>query len=261
MPAPALEDDQRFAEVAAVARRAGRDARSGGAALRAPLRGLPTHGGVAGVRRPLARRPCPGASRHRSPPPARGHREPQGLARRRAGGRCCQSVDSPFLGACVDFGNNISLLEDPLETVTEARALCGDHASQGHGGAALRPTGFELSEVPLGTGLCPLAEDDRGPPGGSAGAPLCLEMITRDPLTVPYLDGRLLGRPSRSATTPAWSAVSSRRCSPRPARRPLPRIVGTRASRRWSRPRTRTCAARPRSPDSRSSSEAEAPAA
>jgi hypothetical protein len=45
--------------------------------------------------------------------------------------------------------------------------------------------GFELSEVPLGEGLLPLAEMIAALRARRPEAPLCLEMITRDPLPVP----------------------------------------------------------------------------
>jgi sugar phosphate isomerase/epimerase len=98
-----------------------------------------------------------------------------------------RSVDSPYLGACVDFGNNVSLLEDPLDTVTRL----APHAVTTHlKDMALRPydRGFELSEVPLGTGLCPLAKMIEVLRTARPAVPLCLEMITRDPLKVPYRD-------------------------------------------------------------------------
>ena len=98
-----------------------------------------------------------------------------------------RSVDSPYLGACVDFGNNIALLEDPLDTVRKL----APHAITTHlKDMALRPyeRGFELSEVPLGTGLCPLAKMIEVLKAARPEIPMCLEMITRDPLKVPFLD-------------------------------------------------------------------------
>jgi sugar phosphate isomerase/epimerase len=98
-----------------------------------------------------------------------------------------RSVDSPYLGACVDFGNNVAFLEDPLE-LTEALA---PYAITTHlKDMAVRPyeRGFELSEVPLGTGFLPLARMVEVLRKHRPEVPLCLEMITRDPLEVPYLD-------------------------------------------------------------------------
>jgi sugar phosphate isomerase/epimerase len=96
-----------------------------------------------------------------------------------------RSVDCPYLGACVDFGNNVSLLEDPLDTATQlAPYAITTHLKD----MALRPyaDGFELSEVPLGTGFCPLAKMVEVLRKAKPRLPMCLEMITRDPLKVPY---------------------------------------------------------------------------
>ena len=94
-------------------------------------------------------------------------------------------LDSPRIGACVDFGNNISLLEDPLETIrTLAPFAVTTHIKD----MAVRPyaDGFELSEVPLGEGMVPLRHAIDAVKTARPDVRLCLEMITRDPLKVPY---------------------------------------------------------------------------
>lgn len=96
-----------------------------------------------------------------------------------------RDLQSPRIGVCVDFGNNISLLEDPLETIrTLAPFAVTTHIKD----MAVRPyaEGFELSEVPLGEGLVPLAEAIAAIKAARPDVRLCLEMITRDPLRVPY---------------------------------------------------------------------------
>jgi sugar phosphate isomerase/epimerase len=96
-----------------------------------------------------------------------------------------KSLDSPRIGACVDFGNNISLLEDPLETIgTLAPFAVTTHIKD----MAVGPyaDGFELSEVPLGEGMVPLAKAIAMIKAARPDTRLCLEMITRDPLRVPY---------------------------------------------------------------------------
>ena len=95
------------------------------------------------------------------------------------------ALDSPRIGACVDFGNNISLLESPMETM---KALAPFAVTTHLKDMAVRQTadGFELSEVPLGEGLLPLADMIAELKAHRPEAPLCLEMITRDPLKVPY---------------------------------------------------------------------------
>jgi sugar phosphate isomerase/epimerase len=96
-----------------------------------------------------------------------------------------RSVGSPYLGACLDFGNNVALLEHPLDT---AKALAPYAVTTHLKDMAVRryEQGFELSEVPLGTGMCPLAEMIGVLRAARPEVPLCLEMITRDPLKVPY---------------------------------------------------------------------------
>lgn len=98
-----------------------------------------------------------------------------------------RSVDTPYLGACVDFGNNVAFLEDPLEL---AEALAPYAITTHLKDMGVRPyeKGFELSEVPLGTGFLPLARMVEVLWKRQPNLPLCLEMITRDPLEVPYLD-------------------------------------------------------------------------
>jgi sugar phosphate isomerase/epimerase len=98
-------------------------------------------------------------------------------------------IDSAHVGVCVDFGNNISLLESPLETVrTLAPFAVTTHLKD----MAVKPTadGFGLSEVPLGDGFLPLAEIIGVLRAKRPDIPLCLEMITRDPLPVPYKTDR-----------------------------------------------------------------------
>lgn len=94
-------------------------------------------------------------------------------------------LDSAKIGACVDFGNNVSLLEDPIATIrTLAPYAVTTHVKD----MAVRPShgGFDLSEVPLGEGLVPLRDGIRILREARPDVRFCLEMITRDPLRVPY---------------------------------------------------------------------------
>lgn len=134
-----------------------------------------------------------------------------------------KSVDSPYLGACVDFGNNISLLEDPLDTITKlAPYAITTHLKD----MALRPyeRGFELSEVPLGTGFCPLAKMIEVLRAARPEVPMCLEMITRDPLKVPYLDDAYWATYEKR-DEPRIEAFRTRVLS-KAAPEPLPRTAG-----------------------------------
>src|SRR5262245_59821888 len=94
-------------------------------------------------------------------------------------------VGSEYLGACVDFGNNVALLEDSLEVAEKlAPYAVTTHLKD----MAVRPydEGFELSEVALGEGSTPLAKIISTLRKRRSDLHICLEMITRDPLKVPY---------------------------------------------------------------------------
>lgn len=95
-------------------------------------------------------------------------------------------ISSPHLGACVDTGNSIALLEDPVQVVeTLAPYAVTTHIKD----MAVQetPVGFLLSEVPLGQGMLDLPRlfalfEKHNPEIGYH-----LEMITRDPLDIPCL--------------------------------------------------------------------------
>jgi sugar phosphate isomerase/epimerase len=94
-------------------------------------------------------------------------------------------IGSESIGACVDFGNNVSLLEDSLEVAEKL----GPYAVTTHlKDMAVRPynDGFELSEVALGDGATPMAKIISTLRKHRGDIHICLEMITRDPLKVPY---------------------------------------------------------------------------
>ena len=97
-----------------------------------------------------------------------------------------ESYDSPFVRACVDFGNNVALLDDPYETV---EALAPFAASVHVKDQSLTPTadGFLLGDVPLGTGSLDLPRMVRAIRAAWPAANFSLELITRDPLRVPCL--------------------------------------------------------------------------
>lgn len=91
-----------------------------------------------------------------------------------------------YFGVCLDTGNSISLLDDPMDVVTRLApyAVCThikDMAMKEY------PGGFLLAEVPMGEGML----DMRAVIGTIAKArprtKLTLEMITRDPLKIPCL--------------------------------------------------------------------------
>lgn len=96
------------------------------------------------------------------------------------------NLGSEWVGVTLDFGNNVSFLEDPMEVIkTLAPYAFSTHVKDM--GVKDYQDGFLLSEVPLGEGIVDV----------KAGVDLCkkfnpdttftLEMITRDPLEIPYL--------------------------------------------------------------------------
>lgn len=97
-----------------------------------------------------------------------------------------KSYSSEYLGACLDFGNNISLCEDPMEVVEKlAPFTITTHVKDM--GVEPYDNGFLLSELRLGEGFLDLKKMI------SLLRPtvrLNLEMITRDPLKVPCLTDR-----------------------------------------------------------------------
>jgi len=94
--------------------------------------------------------------------------------------------DSPFVGVCIDTGNNIALLETPQETVE----LLAPHVFTTHlkdMGVEEYADGFLLAEMPLGTGFLDLATIVKTLRRAQPDIHLNLEMMTRDPLKIPYL--------------------------------------------------------------------------
>lgn len=93
---------------------------------------------------------------------------------------------SDWLGVCLDTGNNLALLEDPLASV-RALAPWTRTVHLKDIGVEEAADGFRMAEVPLGKGVLDLksivAEVRKHQPK----ARFQLEMITRDPLSIPCL--------------------------------------------------------------------------
>lgn len=117
-----------------------------------------------------------------------------------------------FVGACVDVGNNIALLEDPVEV---CRAL-GPWALTVHfkdQGVREYEDGFLLADVPLGKGCIDLPEVIRVLKQKRPTVVFQLELITRDPLKVPILTESYWATfPDLKAATlaSAWNLVKKR---------------------------------------------------
>lgn len=93
-------------------------------------------------------------------------------------------LSSEWVGATIDFGNNLALLEDPTEVV---QALAPYALSTHIKDMAVEPyaDGFLLSEVPLGKGILDLPKLVSLCRSSNPAVTFSLEMITRDPLQIP----------------------------------------------------------------------------
>jgi sugar phosphate isomerase/epimerase len=100
-----------------------------------------------------------------------------------------QRHSSEYFGSCLDFGNNIALLDQPMEVIEKLApyAVCTHVKNMG-----VEPCsdGFLLSEVLLGNGYLDLKQAVNTVRGVRPKTNLSLEMITRDPLNVPCLTDR-----------------------------------------------------------------------
>jgi sugar phosphate isomerase/epimerase len=97
-----------------------------------------------------------------------------------------KQISSEWVGVTLDFGNSISLMEDPDKVVdqllpylfsTHVKDMSFEEYSDG----------FMMSEVPLGTGMIRLADIFEKCRKQNPSVTFNLEMITRDPLAIPCL--------------------------------------------------------------------------
>lgn len=93
---------------------------------------------------------------------------------------------SEYLGSCLDFGNNMSLLDDPM-AVVEALAPYAVSTHLKDMAVEEYPEGFLLSEVPFGEGMLDLKKMVAVVREARPKTRFTLEMITRDPLQIPCL--------------------------------------------------------------------------
>jgi sugar phosphate isomerase/epimerase len=101
--------------------------------------------------------------------------------------RIIEDIGSEWVGVTLDFGNNVSLLEEPMEVIrTLAPFAFSTHVKDM--GVKAFDKGFLLSEVPLGTGIVDLKEAVSLCQKYNSAVTFSLEMITRDPLEIPCLE-------------------------------------------------------------------------
>jgi sugar phosphate isomerase/epimerase len=95
-----------------------------------------------------------------------------------------KQVGSEYVGVCYDFGNNISLCEDPVDTYRLLAPLT-IYVSFKDMAVAPYEDGFLLSEVALGEGLLDIPGMVKGLQKRDPNMIFALEMITREPLKIP----------------------------------------------------------------------------
>jgi sugar phosphate isomerase/epimerase len=97
-----------------------------------------------------------------------------------------KELGSEALGATVDLGNDLALLERPEQTVRNlAPFALASHLKDAQ--LAETTDGFLLADVPLGEGFLDVAGLTRQLREANPRITMTLEMITRDPLRVPCL--------------------------------------------------------------------------
>jgi 3-oxoisoapionate decarboxylase len=132
-----------------------------------------------------------------------------------------QKHSSEYLGVCLDFGNNISLLDNPLYVIEMLApfTVCTHFKN-----VAVQPCsdGFLLSEVLLGDGILDLQQMISVVRQSRPNARFTLEMITRDPLRVPCLnDAYWVTFPDRNGV---YLARTLRLVEQRRSQKPLPKV-------------------------------------
>lgn len=134
-----------------------------------------------------------------------------------------KQYSSEYFQACLDTGNNIALLDDPMEVVEKLApyAVCThikDMAVEEY------PDGFLLSEVPLGEGMLDIKRMAEIIQRARPASKFSLEMITRNPLKIPCLtDSYWISFPDRRAT---YLARTLRMVREKRSKQPLPRMDG-----------------------------------
>ncbi len=134
-----------------------------------------------------------------------------------------KAADSPNVGACIDTGNSLALLEPPQETV-EALAPYAFSSHVKDMGVEEYADGFQMAEVPLGTGFLDLPHIFGVLRKAKAAPRLSVEMITRDPLKIPCLTEKYW---ATLADVPARRlAAALALVRKHAAKKPLPRVAG-----------------------------------
>ena len=132
-------------------------------------------------------------------------------------------ISSEYVGVCVDVGNNIALLEDPMEVV-EALAPYAVSTHLKDMAVQEYEEGFLLSEVPLGEGFLDLNKMIARLQRANPKIQFNLEMITRDPLKIPCLTKNYWATMADVPATQLAAALALVRSNA--AKKPLPHTTG-----------------------------------
>jgi sugar phosphate isomerase/epimerase len=134
-----------------------------------------------------------------------------------------KKYSSEYLGVCIDFGNNLSLLDDPNEIVESlAPYVINTHIKDM--GVEEYEDGFLLSEVPMGQGILDLKRMVAAVLKARPSAKFSLDMLTRDPLKITCLTEKYwLTFPERNGKYLARALAMVRKNKPA---KPMPRVTG-----------------------------------
>jgi sugar phosphate isomerase/epimerase len=142
-----------------------------------------------------------------------------------------KQYSSEYLGVALDTGNNLSVLDDPMETV-ELLAPYTFNVHFKDMAVEETETGFRMSEVPLGEGMLDLKRMVETIQRARPEVYFSLEMITRDPLDVPCITGKYWAT-FEDVGGGVLAAALARIRANKP-RAPLPRISGLSADQRYA---------------------------
>lgn len=123
-------------------------------------------------------------------------------------------LSSEWIGALIDTGNSISLLENPYEVI-DGLAPYAFSSHLKDMAVCEYQDGFLLSEVPLGTGFLDIPKIISQLQKANPSIRLNLEMITRDPLKIPCLtDGYYVtfDHPKASRLAATLASVKANAC-------------------------------------------------
>ena len=132
-------------------------------------------------------------------------------------------ISSEYVGVCVDVGNNIALLDEPM-AVVEALAPFAYSTHLKDMAVLEYEEGFLLSEVPLGEGFLDLKKMVALLQKANPTIQFNLEMITRDPLKIPCLTSKYWATMETVPASQLGAALAMVRLNA--AKKPLPHTSG-----------------------------------